>query len=99
MTTRGGTGNAYGVAMEDARNVSRVEWYTVPIDIGRVLSTFVQLPCHSILRITVGKGTTEEDYTIEKALPTEWQREDGRNIFYNGVYISWWKDVKPNITS
>ena len=85
--TRVGLGNALAAALRDLGRVVRgVEWYVIPLpgSAGMVGAK------HSLLKITVRSPNNPEDvaeYVIEKA----------QGDMKKGVYVSYWKDVGPNI--
>ena len=85
--TRVGLGNALEAALRDLGRVVRgVEWYVIPLpgSAGMVGAK------HSLLKITVRSPNNPEDvaeYVIEKA----------QGDMEKGVYVSYWKDVGPNI--
>merc|ERR1712232_941373 len=88
----GGTGDAFNDAIANEGFVSKVEWYTFPLDglVGDIGG------CHSLLAIEVtDKDGNKVKYTLEKAMeppePTE--------AYKHGVYISKWDDVRMNIVA
>jgi len=88
---RGGSGDAYDVAMRDERCVAQVSWYTIPLrgTIGR----FGGL--HSFLAITVRDSRhslSSDIYILEKAA-TDKKEE----AFENGVFLSHWRDAVHSI--
>jgi len=96
-TTRGGLGDAFRTAIADNRPVVEVEWYTLPLPVlvavgGR----------HSLIKIFV-KGQDangrdgEESYVIEKAEEVPDALKVSEDNFKNGTYVSYWRDVQPNI--
>lgn len=95
--TRGGTGNAFRVAQDDTRFVVQIEWYTLPLSgiAGELLGCV-----HSLLAVTVEdpSGASRHTYVIEKAAGSPSGLADGdADPFENGVYVSHWTDVQPQI--
>jgi len=85
ISQRGGSGDAWRVAKEDARPVTGVWWYTFPLA-GFVGSVGGK---HSLLAVKVGTERDEADYVLEKASCHDEEKDDIKN----GVYISHWADV------
>jgi hypothetical protein len=98
-------GDALADAIADTRPISRVEWHTIPLPgitgyLGGV---------HSLLAITVGiaegKRPSKNDqddhchhtYVIEKAALIRGTVENDPEQFKNGVHVSHWVDVLPNV--
>jgi len=85
---RGGSGDAFSVAMHDRRTISQVNWYTIDLP-GIAGKLGLQ---HSLLAIFVGEGREQHGYVIEKAASTS-----SIEAFKNGVYISHWSDVSTSV--
>lgn len=83
-TQRGGKGDAKRAALDDARRVIQVEWYTMKL--RGVGSRFAQ---HSLIRVRVqgADPTDAHDYVIERA----------RSRGGDSVFVSHWVDVQPNV--
>mmetsp|Transcript_64053 Transcript_64053/g.152766 ORF Transcript_64053/g.152766 Transcript_64053/m.152766 type:complete len:690 (+) Transcript_64053:76-2145(+) len=96
-TTRGGLGDALGAALSDKRPITRVEWHMIPLPgVAGYLGGI-----HSLLAVTVGKHNAEgmHTYVIEKAALIRGSIQDDPEQFKNGVHVSHWVDVLPNVES
>lgn len=90
--TRVGGGDAFAVAIRDARPLHKVEWYTMPLP-GVVGVAGVK---HSLLAITVGSSQdARHTYVMEKASASSEMR--GLDAYKNDVFISHWRDVAPYV--
>lgn len=93
--TRGGAGNAYAAAQADSRQVVRVEWHTLTLPgiAGKVGGL------HSLLAVTVQDSIADSahTYVIEKAARQRGEVASDEVQFENGVHISHWVDVAPNV--
>uniref|UniRef100_A0A7S4PWL7 Fungal lipase-type domain-containing protein n=1 Tax=Alexandrium monilatum TaxID=311494 RepID=A0A7S4PWL7_9DINO len=95
-TVRGGTGDALLQALADPRPVVKVDWYTMPLPgaVGRVGAV------HSLLAVVVDETGAEgasHTYVIEKAASTRGVVSSTEDHFRNGVHVSHWVDVAPNV--
>mmetsp|Transcript_91406 Transcript_91406/g.167748 ORF Transcript_91406/g.167748 Transcript_91406/m.167748 type:complete len:678 (-) Transcript_91406:96-2129(-) len=93
-TVRGGTGNALSVALEDQRPIIKVEWYKIALPgVAGSLGAI-----HSLLAITVGGPEESHTYVIEKAAVARAEgSQDDQELSKNGVHVSHWLDVVPNV--
>mmetsp|Transcript_51674 Transcript_51674/g.167846 ORF Transcript_51674/g.167846 Transcript_51674/m.167846 type:complete len:883 (-) Transcript_51674:399-3047(-) len=96
-TMRGGLGDAYDEAMSDMRRVVRVQWGMIylPGTVGLVFGGK-----HSVLGVTVRSPTDDADemvYAIEKAARVRGSASGDTDRFENGVHVSYWADVVPNL--
>jgi len=96
-TTRGGLGDALADALADTRPITRVEWHMIPLPgfagyLGGI---------HSLLAVTVGLQETSDihTYVMEKAARVRGTIQDDPEQFKNGVHVSHWVDVLPNVES
>jgi len=92
-TVRGGTGDALEEAMQETRPIKKVEWFKIALPgfAGRVGAY------HSLLTVTVGTAEESHSYVIEKAALARSAGEEDAERAKNGVHVSHWLDVVPNI--
>lgn len=97
--TRVGMGDALEQALRDERPVSGVQWYTIALP--GIVGDFGG--CHSVLAVTVhaldmttSTQPSAHTYCIEKA---EVENPDAPGFLQNGLRISHWTDVAPNLDS
>jgi len=104
-TVRGGTGDALEEALADDRPVVQVDWYSIALPgIAGTAGAF-----HSLLAITVALEHGDESwdgpscrwpphtYVIEKAALVRGIDNGVKDQFKNGVHVSHWVDVAPNV--
>ena len=90
QTVRGGTGDAFEAAMGDDRPITALTWHTIPLPgAAGAIGAF-----HSLLQVTVGRAKDSEMYVLEKAAAL---RRSGGEHIKNGVHLSYWIDVAPNV--
>lgn len=98
---RGGAGDALSLAMCDMRPVIGVEWHALSLSGVAGLAGAV----HSLLAITVGNCNEDlhccDTYVIEKAAQVQLSNatHHGSLLCENGVYVSRWCDVMPNVVN
>jgi len=92
-TVRGGTGDALPAALEDTRPITKVDWYKIDLPgfAGRVGAI------HSLLAITVSSSEGSHTYVLEKAAVARVVGQDSPEQVKNGVHVSHWLDVVPNV--
>jgi hypothetical protein len=95
---RGGAADTFSLAMSDTRPVVGVQWYT--LDLTGVAGMAGAI--HSIVAVTVGMASAQsfDTYVIEKSAPSQGEAEASHNLerCRNGVSVSRWSEVMPNIT-
>lgn len=89
---RAGLGDAHARARADNRCVTKVQWYSIPMN-GRAGALGAR---HCLLQVTVTNPQEgdRECYVIEKAEP---QTSVTSGLGPYGVYISMWEDTKLNV--